>query len=162
MPMPSASRADTSAGWAAPDAGDQVSGWAAPFAAPLTTAPPAGLYPHQTAPAIPPAPTAYPQVAAYPQAGAASAVGPMGVTPADLARLSEARNRANSVVMSGIGILALAVVITGGTMLLAPGGFFVVSIGAFIVGVRRISAGRQAQTRVRDAERQLGLRPGGR
>jgi hypothetical protein len=155
------------AAWAAPDAPDMAAGWGAPF-----SPPPNGVS-TGAAPGIPPAPAAFPQAAAayphpapapYPQADAAAYAppAPMGVTPVDLARLADARKRANSVLMSGFGVLALAVLITGGTLILAPGGFFIVSIGAFVVGVRRIVAGRQALSRVSQAERQLGIRPGGR
>ena len=81
---------------------------------------------------------------------------PAGRSSADLARLDAARSRASSLINSGLALLALGLVITVGTMALAPGGFFIVSFGTVFVGFRRIRAGRMIQAQVRHAEQQLG------
>jgi hypothetical protein len=81
---------------------------------------------------------------------------PSWARSADLARLDAARSRANSYVNSGYALLALGLVITIGTMTLAPGGFFIVSFGTVFVGFRRLRAGRMMRAQIRDAEQRLG------
>ena len=75
---------------------------------------------------------------------------------ADLARLDEARSRANSYMTSGYALLALGLLITIGTLALAPGGFFIISFGTVFVGFRRLRAGRMMRAQIRAAEQRLG------
>jgi hypothetical protein len=91
-----------------------------------------------------------------PTAGSGTGHPASWVQSADLARLDAARVRARSLINQGLGLLALGLVITVGTMALAPGGFFIVSFGTVFVGLRRIRAGRMIQAQVRRAEQQLG------
>ena len=81
---------------------------------------------------------------------------PSWARSADLARLDVARNRANSYMTSGYLLLGLGLLITLGTMAVAPGGFFIVSFGTVFVGFRRLRAGRMLRAQIREAERQLG------
>lgn len=81
---------------------------------------------------------------------------PSWARSADLARLDAARSRANSYVTSGYALLALGLLITLGTMALAPGGFFIISFGTVFVGFRRLRAGRMMRAQIRDAEQRLG------
>ncbi len=128
---------------AGPD--DAAAGWASPTSPAAPFAPPAAMPGPAYQAAVPGSP-----------GPAGAPVGRGAVDPADLARLAEARKRANNVIVQGFGLIALCIVITVGTVVLAPGGLFIISIGTFIGGVRRISAGRKMQARIRQAERQLG------
>ena len=53
-------------------------------------------------------------------------------------------------------MLVAGLVVTIGTMALAPGGFFIVSFGLVFTGFRRLRAGRMLQAQIRQAESQLG------
>ncbi len=91
-----------------------------------------------------------------PSSGFGAAGQPSWARSADLARLDAARGRANSYVNSGYALLALGLLITLGTMALAPGGFFIVSFGTVFVGFRRLRAGRMMRAQIRDAEQRIG------
>jgi hypothetical protein len=133
---------------------DVSAGWAAP--GPSTTWPPFGTgTPGGTTPSAGPAagfapgpagPTGHPGGTGQPS----WAPGP------DRARIEAARVQARAYTNQGYALLVAGLVITIGTMALAPGGFFIVSFGLVFTGFRRLRAGRMLQARIREAEAQLG------
>ncbi len=149
-PPPPPTGPDDTVGWAAPDAPEGPGprsqtppGWSTAPAAPTPTGP--GF-----------APGFEPLAPGFGPPGQAPAFGaPPGVDPADWARLDQARAHARSLINQGIVCLALGLAITIGTMMLAPGGFFVVTLGTVFVGFRRIRAGQAIKAQIRAAEQQI-------
>jgi hypothetical protein len=127
--------------------------FAPPAAAPFSAAPPPGFAtPPPGYPAPPPAYAAPP--AGYTAPGPAAA----GMSVDDRARLESARRAANSAIWQGVMWVVGGIAITIAFIAFAPGGFVVITFGPVFVGIRRIMAGRTMMARVRQAERQLGLR----
>ena len=118
-------------GWAQPSAPTPASG-GQPFAPPPFT----------------------PERAAAPPGGSAPLFGGQ-VSPDQRAQLNAARGAGQRAVRNGGIWLAVGVAITVGSLVLAPGGFMIISFGPVIVGVRMIMRGRAHLTKVDAAERSL-------
>jgi uncharacterized membrane protein len=72
-----------------------------------------------------------------------------------VANLAAARAQGQAVVRNGALWIAAGVGITLFTFLLAPGGFFIISFGPVLCGIRMISRGRAHLAKVAAAERSL-------
>jgi hypothetical protein len=82
-------------------------------------------------------------------------MGPGGGSPAHLhASITQGKEAANKMILTGVGLIGLAALITIGTFIVAPGGFFFFAFGPVIYGFRQIDAGRKRLDAVKQLERQ--------
>lgn len=133
-------------GWAAPASADSAAPPAHPFA------PPAQPFAAQPF-AAPPGGDG--RIGPPDQAWANPPVGPSPMSSDRRGQLAAARASGQRAVRNGALWLAAGLAITVGSMVLAPGGFMIISFGPVIVGARLIMRGRAHLAKVDAAERSL-------
>jgi hypothetical protein len=90
----------------------------------------------------------------------APGMGPRGMAPGMgspvhlQASITQGKEAANKMILTGVGLIGLAALITVGTFIVAPGGFFFFAFGPVIYGFRQIDAGRKRLDAVKKLERQ--------